>query len=80
MPAEEDSWEFPGVVSALGIDYMMHTMYPDLLNDEELEGKVNPDMFGYIHIFEDRKKEILEQEYGIIITTIREESFGKSIN
>ena len=47
---------------------------------KELEGKVNPDMFGYIHIFEDRKKEILEQEYGIIITTIREESFGKSIN
>lgn len=47
---------------------------------KELEGKVNPDMFGYIHIFEDRKKEILEQEYGIIITTTREESFGKSID
>ena len=41
MPAEEDSWEFPGVVSVLGIDYMMHTMYPDLLSDEELEEKVN---------------------------------------
>ena len=41
MPAEEDSWEFPGIVSVLGIDYMMHTMYPELLSDEELEQKVN---------------------------------------
>ena len=41
MPAEEDSWEFPGIVSVLGIDYMMHTMYPKLLSDEELEQKVN---------------------------------------
>ena len=41
MPAKEDSWEFPGVVSVLGIDYMMHTMYPELLSDGELETKVN---------------------------------------
>lgn len=41
MPAEADSWEFPGIVSVLGIDYMMHTMYPDLLSDEELVEKVN---------------------------------------
>lgn len=41
MPAEKDSWEFPGVVSILGINYMMHTMYPELLSDEELEKKVN---------------------------------------
>lgn len=41
MPAEEDSWEFPGVVSILGIDYMIHTMYPGLLSDTELEQKVN---------------------------------------
>jgi len=41
MPAEEDSWEFPGIVSVLGVDYMMHTMYPDLLSDAELEQKVN---------------------------------------
>lgn len=47
---------------------------------KELEGKVNPDMFGYIHIFENRKKEILKQEYGINITTTREESFGRSID
>lgn len=41
MPAEEDSWEFPGVVSVLGIDYMVHAMYPNLLSDKELEAKVN---------------------------------------
>lgn len=36
MPAAEDSWEFPGTVSALGIDYLMNTMYPELLSEEEL--------------------------------------------
>ncbi|MBQ3322730.1 MAG: ABC transporter substrate-binding protein [Firmicutes bacterium] len=41
MPAKVDSWEFPGVVSILGIDYMMHVMYPELFSDEELEQKVN---------------------------------------
>ena len=41
MPAEKDSWEFPGLVSVLGIEYMMHIMYPELLSDEELEEKVN---------------------------------------
>ena len=41
MPAAEDSWEFPGIVSVLGIDYMLHTMYPELLSDAELEQKVD---------------------------------------
>jgi iron complex transport system substrate-binding protein len=41
MPATEDSWEFPGVVSVLGIDYMMRTMYPDLMTDKELTSRVN---------------------------------------
>ena len=41
MPAEADSWEFPGVVSVLGIDYMIHVMYPELLDEEQLENKVN---------------------------------------
>ena len=36
MPAALDSWEFPGIVSALGIEYMMHTIYPELLSEEEL--------------------------------------------
>lgn len=40
MPAADDSWEFPGIVSALGIDYMMHIMYPELLDDETLEEHV----------------------------------------
>lgn len=41
MPAVVDSWEFPGVVSTLGIDYMMHIMYPELMSDEELVQNVD---------------------------------------
>lgn len=40
IPAERDSWEFPGVISALGIDYMMSVMYPDLMSESELDGNV----------------------------------------
>ncbi len=41
MPAAVDSWEFPGVVSTLGIDYMMHIMYPELMSDQELQESVD---------------------------------------
>lgn len=41
MPAKMDSWEFPGVVSTLGIDYMTHIMYPELLTDTQLEEQVD---------------------------------------
>lgn len=41
MPAAMDSWEFPGVVSTLGIDYMMHIMYPELMPDDELVKRVD---------------------------------------
>lgn len=41
MPAEQDSWEFPGLVSALGIEYMMHVMYPEILDDGQLQEDVN---------------------------------------
>lgn len=41
MPAKQDSWEFPGIVSALGTDYMIHIMYPDLMPEEELEQNVD---------------------------------------
>ena len=41
MPAAVDSWEFPGVMSTLGIDYMMHIMYPELMSDQELEQRVD---------------------------------------
>ena len=37
MPSDLDSWEFPGVVSALGIDFMISKMYPDLMTDQQLE-------------------------------------------
>lgn len=41
MPAKEDSWEFPGVVSILGIKYMMYVMYPELISEEELINEVD---------------------------------------
>ena len=41
IPAACDSWEFPGIVSMLGIEYMMRTMYPDLISDKDLEQDVN---------------------------------------
>ena len=41
MPAEKDSWEFPGVVSVLGIDYMKSKMYPELLSEEDLQKNID---------------------------------------
>ncbi len=41
MPATVDSWEFPGVVSVLGTDYIIRTMYPDIMSDAELVDAVN---------------------------------------
>ncbi|MBQ6440396.1 MAG: ABC transporter substrate-binding protein [Mogibacterium sp.] len=40
IPSAYDSWEFPGIVSSLGIEFMMSTMYPELLSDEQLEHDV----------------------------------------
>ncbi|MBQ3292272.1 MAG: ABC transporter substrate-binding protein [Mogibacterium sp.] len=40
IPSEKDSWEFPGVLSALGIEYMISAMYPELISEEELEKDV----------------------------------------
>lgn len=41
IPSERDSWEFPGVISALGINYMMSVMYPELMSESELENNVS---------------------------------------
>ena len=41
MPAEKDSWEFPGVVSVLGIDYMKSVMYPELLDQKQLQKNID---------------------------------------
>lgn len=41
LPAKKDSWEFPGVVSTLGIDYMMHVMYPKQMPDQKLKKNVD---------------------------------------
>ena len=47
---------------------------------KELEGKVDSNMLGYIHIFECRKKEILDKEYGIKFQTLREKNLGCNID
>ena len=41
MPAAQDSWEFPGIVSVLGMEYIMKTMYPKLISDEKLNEDVH---------------------------------------
>lgn len=41
MPAQKDSWEFPGVVSVLGIDFMKSKMYPELLPEEQLQENID---------------------------------------
>ncbi|MEG0661822.1 MAG: ABC transporter substrate-binding protein [Anaerovoracaceae bacterium] len=40
LPAEADPWDFPGVVSGIGIDYMIHILYPELLSRQSLEENV----------------------------------------
>lgn len=40
MPATADSWELPGIVSVLGMEYLMKTMYPKLMSDTELKKEV----------------------------------------
>lgn len=37
IPSKLDSWEFPGIVSSLGIEYMQSIMYPELVSQEQLE-------------------------------------------
>ena len=41
---------------------------------DELKGYIEPDMLGYIYVFEKIKKEILEKEYGIAFQTNREKN------
>jgi iron complex transport system substrate-binding protein len=53
MPCPADSWEFPGVVSLLGIDYMTMVMYPDLMDRADLEAAA---------------KEFYTLSYGITLT------------
>lgn len=59
IPSERDSWEFPGVISALGIDYMMSVMYPDLMSESELENSVS----AFYELAYGRKYSIKELSY-----------------
>ena len=47
---------------------------------EELKNKISPNMFGYRHYFDIRKKEILRKEYGINWKTLQEKNEGCSID
>ena len=47
---------------------------------EELKDKINPNMLGYRHYFDLRKKEILYKEYGITWKTLQEKNEGCSID
>ena len=40
VPADKDTWEFPGVSSALGSLWMLSTMYPDRLGREQFDAVV----------------------------------------
>ena len=39
VPSRLDSWEFPGIATALGTLWMVKTMYPDLLSEAEFDQK-----------------------------------------
>ena len=41
VASELDSWEFPGLQSAIGIMWMISIMYPELYSAEELDSDVN---------------------------------------
>jgi len=59
VPSDKDSWEFPGVSSALGSLWMLSTMYPDKLGREQVDAHakefykkvysldVTPELLGY---------------------------------
>ena len=46
----------------------------DRVRKELKENNYKEDMFGYVHLLENRKKEILENEYGIKIKTKQEQN------
>ena len=59
VPSDKDSWEFPGVSSALGSLWMLSTMYPDRFSREQFDAvvrefykkvynlDVTPELMGY---------------------------------
>jgi ABC-type Fe3+-hydroxamate transport system substrate-binding protein len=59
VPADKDSWEFPGISSALGSLWMLSAMYPDKISREQIDAEakafyksvynldVTPELLGY---------------------------------
>lgn len=52
----------------------------DRVRKELKENNYKEDMFGYVHFLENRKKEILENEYGIKIKTKQEQNPSSSMD
>lgn len=52
----------------------------DRVRKELKENNYKEDMFGYVHLLENRKKEILENEYGIKIKTKQEQNPSLSMD
>lgn len=52
----------------------------DRVRKELKENNYKEDMFGYVHILENRKKEILENEYGIKIKTKQKQNPSLSMD
>ena len=41
IPARTDSWDMPGISCVLGTMYMLHCMYPELLDAETLQAEID---------------------------------------
>ena len=52
----------------------------DRVRKELKENNYKEDMFGYVHLLESRKKEILENEYGIKIKTKQKQNPSLSMD
>lgn len=50
------------------------------IKEELREQNILPEMFGYINVFEKRKKEILKEKYGIEFNTMQDSITDCSID
>lgn len=48
VPSDTDSWEFPGMGSCLGIEWMMSKMYPDKYSEAQMFAQVD-DFYQFVY-------------------------------
>lgn len=41
IPAKMDSWDLPGVSCVIGTYFMLHSMYPELVSEEQLQSEID---------------------------------------